>query len=130
MQANKKSVHRVGDRSVRNALRIIALGWVLLAQGRALEAQQAPLIPGGQSPANKTPASQTPAAESPTSPPTSPPRESKLGESKLETDSKGFTKRPSRLGETGVKVHFDVSYCEQKDPLQLADVYMPAAGDI
>jgi hypothetical protein len=29
-----------------------------------------------------------------------------------------------------VKVHFDVSYCEQKDPLQLADVYMPAAGDM
>ncbi|MCE2751738.1 MAG: alpha/beta hydrolase [Pirellula sp.] len=111
MQANKKGVHRVGDRSVRNALRVIALGWVLLVQGRALEAQQAPVIPAAQSPA----------AESPPGTPR---------ESKLETDSKGFTKRPSRVGETGVKVHFDVSYCEQKDPLQLADVYMPAAGDI
>lgn len=122
MQANKKNVHRVGDRSarnalsVRNALRIIALGWVLLAQGRALEAQQAPVIPAGQSPA-----AQSPGTESPPS---------TTRESKLETDSRGFTKRPSRLGETGVKVHFDVSYCEQKDPLQLADVYMPAAGDI
>ena len=122
MQANKKSVHRVGDRSarnalsVRNALRIIAIGWVLLAQGRALEAQQAPVIPAGQSPA-----AQSPGTESPPS---------TTRESKLETDSRGFTKRPSRLGETGVKVHFDVSYCEQKDPLQLADVYMPAAGDI
>jgi hypothetical protein len=77
MQANKKGAQSAGDRSVRNALRVIALGWVLLAQGRALEAQQAPLIPAGQSPANKTPASQTPAAESPTSPP----RESKLGDS-------------------------------------------------
>ena len=111
MQANNKGVHRVGDRSIRNELLVIALGWVLLVQGRALEAQQAPAIPAAQSPA----------AESPPGPPR---------ESKLETDSKGFTKRPSRVGETGVKVHFDVSYCEQKDPLQLADVYMPAAGDI
>ncbi|MBU6385274.1 MAG: alpha/beta hydrolase [Planctomycetes bacterium] len=43
---------------------------------------------------------------------------------------KGFTARSSRLSQSRVKVHFDVSYCQQNDPLQLADVYMPAAGDM
>lgn len=42
----------------------------------------------------------------------------------------GFTPRSSRLSESRLRVHFDVSYCQQNDPLQLADVYMPAAGDI
>ncbi|MFM7927281.1 MAG: hypothetical protein ACKO9Q_06160, partial [Pirellula sp.] len=42
----------------------------------------------------------------------------------------GFSKRTLGSGPSRVKVHFDVSYCEQNDPLQVADVYMPPAGDI
>ncbi|MFM8572780.1 MAG: alpha/beta hydrolase fold domain-containing protein [Pirellula sp.] len=45
-------------------------------------------------------------------------------------EESGFTKRSIRPSEARVKVHFDVSYCEQNDPLQVADVYMPPAGDM
>ncbi len=44
--------------------------------------------------------------------------------------SQGFSKRTLGSGPSRVKVHFDVSYCEQNDPLQVADVYMPPAGDL
>lgn len=36
----------------------------------------------------------------------------------------------SKQAEARIKVHFNVPYCEQNDPLQVADVYMPPAGDI
>ncbi len=45
-------------------------------------------------------------------------------------DAQGFTKRSSRASESRVKIHFDVSYCQQNDPLQVADVYMPPTKDI
>jgi acetyl esterase/lipase len=44
--------------------------------------------------------------------------------------SQGFSKRTLGSSPSRVKVHFDVSYCEQNDPLQVADVYMPPSGDI
>jgi triacylglycerol lipase len=112
MQANKQAVQQAVQQA---ALRSI-LGWVLLAQGWAVHAQQAAAPPASQPPASEQQASE------------------QLANPQKEPDvianSRGFTKRTRRLGETGVKVHFDVSYCEQKDPLQLADIYMPAAGDL
>ncbi|MEI6526387.1 MAG: alpha/beta hydrolase [Planctomycetota bacterium] len=45
-------------------------------------------------------------------------------------DAQGVAKRWNRASESRVKIHFDVSYCQQNDPLQVADVYMPPTGDI